>query len=57
MVRELRSRGTVRKKKKERENVFTFSNSAFYSDNIEREMATDFSILAWETLWTEEPGK
>ena len=43
-------------KKKERENVFTFSNSAFYSDNMEKEMATDSSILAWETLWTEEPG-
>ena len=43
-------------KKKEREHVFTFSNSAFYSDNMEKEMATDFSILAWETLWPEEPG-
>ena len=23
---------------------------------IEQEMATDFSILAWEIPWTEEPG-
>ena len=23
---------------------------------LEKEMATDFSILAWETPWTEEPG-
>ena len=23
---------------------------------LEKEMATDSSILAWEILWTEEPG-
>ena len=26
-------------------------------DLLEKEMATHFSILAWKTLWTEEPGK
>ena len=25
-------------------------------DPLENEMATDFSILAWEIPWTEEPG-
>ena len=25
-------------------------------DPVENEMATLFSILAWEMLWTEEPG-
>ena len=25
-------------------------------DPLEREMATRFSILAWEIPWTEEPG-
>ena len=24
-------------------------------DTLEKEMATQFSILAWEILWTEEP--
>ena len=26
------------------------------SDNLEKEMATQSSILAWEIPWTEEPG-
>ena len=26
-------------------------------DPLEKEMATHFSILAWEILWTEEPGR
>ena len=26
-------------------------------DLLEKEMATHFSILAWEILWTEEPGR
>ena len=26
-------------------------------DPLEKEMATHSSILAWETLWTEEPGR
>ena len=25
-------------------------------DPLEKEMATQFSILAWESPWTEEPG-
>ena len=25
-------------------------------DPLEEEMATHYSILAWEILWTEEPG-
>ena len=25
-------------------------------DLLEKEVATHFSILAWEILWTEEPG-
>ena len=25
-------------------------------DPLEKKMATYFSILAWEILWTEEPG-
>ena len=25
-------------------------------DPLEKEMATHFSILAWRTTWTEEPG-
>ena len=27
-----------------------------WEDNMEKEMATHSSILAWEILWTEEPG-
>ena len=26
-------------------------------DPLEKEMATHFSILAWEITWTEEPGR
>ena len=26
-------------------------------DNLEKEMATHSSILAWRILWTEEPGR
>ena len=26
-------------------------------DPLEKEMATHSSILAWEVLWTEEPGR
>ena len=26
-------------------------------DPVEKEMATHSSILAWEILWTEEPGR
>ena len=27
-----------------------------WEDPLEKEMATDFSILAWRIPWTEEPG-
>ena len=27
-----------------------------WEDPLEEQMATYFSILAWEILWTEEPG-
>ena len=26
-------------------------------DPLEKEMATHSSVLAWEILWTEEPGR
>ena len=26
-------------------------------DTLEKEMATHYSILAWEITWTEEPGR
>ena len=28
-----------------------------WEDPLEKEMATQFSIFAWEIPWTEEPGK
>ena len=28
-----------------------------HEDPLEKEMATHSSILAWEILWTEEPGR
>ena len=31
--------------------------SLSWEDTLEKEMATHFSILAWEILWTEEPGR
>ena len=30
--------------------------SLSWEDPLEEEMATHFSILAWEIPWTEEPG-
>ena len=30
--------------------------SLVQEDPLEKEMATQFSILAWEIPWTEEPG-
>ena len=30
--------------------------SLSWEDPLEKEMATHFSILAWEIPWTEEPG-
>ena len=28
-----------------------------WEDPLEKEMATHFSILAWKTPWTEDPGR
>ena len=33
---------------------FTFT---FHFHALEKEMATHFSILAWEIPWTDEPGR
>ena len=35
----------------------TWVQSLCQEDLLEKEMATHFSILAWETPWTEEPGR
>ena len=34
----------------------TWVGSLGWEDPLEKGMATRFSILAWEILWTEEPG-
>ena len=34
----------------------TWVQSLGQEDPLEKEMATDSSILAWEIPWTEEPG-
>ena len=34
----------------------TWVRSLGWEDSLEKEMATHFSILAWEITWTEEPG-
>ena len=34
----------------------TWGQSLGGEDPLEMEMATHSSILAWKTLWTEEPG-
>ena len=34
----------------------TWLRSLGGEDPLEKEMATHFSILAWEIPWTEEPG-
>ena len=34
----------------------TLVSSLIREDSLEEEMATHCSILAWEILWTEEPG-
>ena len=31
--------------------------SLSWENTLEKEMATHFSILAWEIPWTEEPGR
>ena len=35
----------------------TWVRSPGWEDPLEKEMATNSSILAWETQWTEEPGR
>ena len=35
----------------------TWVQSLSWEDPLEKGMATHSSILAWEDLWTEEPGK
>ena len=35
----------------------TWVQSLGQEDPLEKEMATHSSILAWEILWTEEPGE
>ena len=37
-------------------NQETWVQSLIPEDPLEEEMATHWSILAWEILWTEEPG-
>ena len=34
----------------------TWVRSLGWKDPLEKEIATHSSILAWEILWTEEPG-
>ena len=34
----------------------TWAQSLGWEDPLEKEMATHSRILAWEILWTEEPG-
>ena len=34
----------------------TLVRSLGWEDPLEKEMATHFSILAWEIPWTEKPG-
>ena len=33
------------------------AGSLGWEDPLDKEMATHSSILAWEILWTEEPGR
>ena len=35
----------------------TWVQSLGWEDPLEKEMATHSSILSWEILWTEEPGR
>ena len=35
----------------------TCIRSLLQEDPLEKEMATDSSILAWESPWTKEPGR
>ena len=38
-------------------NLGDWVQSLGQNDPLEKEMATHSSILAWEILWTEEPGR
>ena len=38
-------------------NKESWVRSLSWEDPLEKEMATHFSILAWEIPWTEEPGR
>ena len=40
-------------KSQTRLSEFTFT---FHFHALEKEMATHYSVLAWKTPWTEEPG-
>ena len=37
-------------------NAEAWVQSLVQEDPLEKEMATHFSVLAWEIPWTEEPG-
>ena len=37
-------------------DIIEWVGSLVWEDPLEKEMATHSSILAWEILWTEEPG-
>ena len=38
-------------------NVKMWVQSLGWEDPLEEEMATHFTVLAWEIPWTEEPGR
>ena len=38
-------------------HLWKWSPKSYRADPLEKEMATHFSILAWEIPWTEEPGE
>ena len=44
------------KKKKSACNAGDLGSSLGWEDSLEKGMATHYSILAWRTPWTEEPG-
>ena len=37
-------------------NIICNSKKCYYISDVEKEMVTHSSILAWKILWTEEPG-
>ena len=39
------------------EMLETRVQSLVWEDPLEKEMATDSSVLAWKIPWTEEPGR